>query len=227
MAENNELSKLQEALSVFRAQVKQPALDAKNTFYKESAGYVTLAGVQQAVDEGIKGTGLAYVQLVNSDDNGNVYVETIITHKLGGILRSGKLNIPPKKRDAQGLGSSITYSRRYQLAAMFGITSDKDDDANAAVGGNPNQGRKQAPKKMAPKVDPNLKKRYMDLLNSLGKAYPDTSNNKLEASVKNHAFSNPSYQLATNADYGKAINVIQEQLRKSGAVEETTLNGFN
>lgn len=210
MAENNELSKLQEALSVFRAQVKQPALDGSNPYF--NSGYVTLAGVQQAVDEGIKGTGLAYVQLVSSDDNGNVYAETIITHKLGGILRSGKLSIPPKKKDAQGLGSSITYSRRYQLAAMFGITSDKDDDANAAVGGNPNQGRKQAPNQQSPKADQQLRSQYLKLMADLESAFPESNRQQLEARIRTVVFNNASYTIQTNKDFYKAINFMKAQL---------------
>lgn len=217
MAENNELSKLQEALSVFRAQVKQPALDGSNPYF--NSGYVTLAGVQKAVDEGIKGTGLAYVQLVSSDDNGNVYVETIITHKLGGILRSGKLSIPPKKRDAQGLGSSITYSRRYQLAAMFGITSDKDDDANAAVGGNPNQGRKQAPNQQSPKADQQLRSQYLKLMADLESAFPKSNRQQLEARIRTAVFNNASYTIQTNKDFYKAIDFMKAQLMKNTHVK--------
>ncbi|MHC5523313.1 ERF family protein [Ligilactobacillus saerimneri] len=217
MSENNELSKLQEALSVFRAQVKQPALDGSNPYF--NSGYVTLAGVQKAVDEGIKGTGLAYVQLVSSDDNGNVYVETIITHKLGGILRSGKLSIPPKKRDAQGLGSSITYSRRYQLAAMFGITSDKDDDANAAVGGNPNQGRKQAPKQQSSKANQQLRSHYLKLIADLENAFPKSNRQQLEARVRTAVFNNANYTIQTNEDFNKVIEFMNEQLRKSNHVK--------
>lgn len=217
MAENNELSKLQEALSVFRAQIKQPALDGSNPYF--NSNYVTLAGVQQAVDEGIKGTGLAYVQLVSSDDNGNVYVETIITHKLGGILRSGKLSIPPKKRDAQGLGSSITYSRRYQLAAMFGITSDKDDDANAAVGGNPNQGRKQAPNQQSSKVNQQLRSHYLKLIADLENTFPKSNRQQLEARIRTAVFNNANYTIQTNDDFNKAIEFMNEQLRKSNHVK--------
>ena len=217
MAENNELSKLQEALSVFRAQIKQPKLDGSNPYF--NSNYVTLAGVQQAVDEGIKGTGLAYVQLVSSDDNGNVYVETIITHKLGGSLRSGKLSIPPKKRDAQGQGSAITYARRYQLAAMFGITSDKDDDANAAVGGNPNQGHKQAPKQQSSKVNQQLRSHYLKLIADLENAFPKSNRQQLEARIRTAVFNNANYTIQTNDEFNKAIEFMNEQLRKSNHVK--------
>jgi hypothetical protein len=36
------------------------------------------------------------------------------------------------KQDAQSMGSAISYSRRYALAAIAGVTAD-DDDGNAAT----------------------------------------------------------------------------------------------
>jgi hypothetical protein len=43
------------------------------------------------------------------------------------------LNIPVAKKDAQGIGSSITYARRYALSSIVGI-AQKDDDGNGSVG---------------------------------------------------------------------------------------------
>ena len=119
------------AMFKFRAQLKQPKLDGDNPFFK--SGYVTLEGVQKAVDEALKDTGLSYVQKVYNDGNGGVGVETIIMHEEGESLSSGPLSLRPTKNDPQGYGSAITYAKRYQLAAMFGISSDKDDDGNLAA----------------------------------------------------------------------------------------------
>src|SRR5699024_10413704 len=44
-------------------------------------------------------------------------------------------------------GSVVTYLKRYSLSAVFGITSDIDDDGNAAQQGNAPS--KQAPPKTA------------------------------------------------------------------------------
>ena len=41
--------------------------------------------------------------------------------------------VAPTRYDAQGVGSVITYLRRYALAAMAGVAPD-DDDGEAAVG---------------------------------------------------------------------------------------------
>lgn len=35
---------------------------------------------------------------------------------------------------AQGMGSAITYARRYSLSAIVGVVTEEDDDGNAAQG---------------------------------------------------------------------------------------------
>ena len=59
-------------------------------------------------------------------------VETLISHSSGEWINS-ICHAPVSKQDAQGVGSAITYLRRYSLAAMCGIAQE-DDDANSAVG---------------------------------------------------------------------------------------------
>lgn len=152
-----EKTNLFKAMSKFRTQLKQPKLDGDNPFFK--SGYVTLEGVQKAVDEALKGTGLSYVQKVYNDSNGGVGVETVIMHEAGEVLSSGQLSLRPTKNDPQGYGSAITYAKRYQLAAMFGISSDKDDDGNAAS---------QPQQKQAPQITP-LQAEYQSLMAQLVK----------------------------------------------------------
>lgn len=127
--QSENLDKLFKGMNAFRSQLKQPIKDANNPFFKSN--YVTLEGVQNAIDAGIKGTGLAYTQIVKNDDNGNVGVETIITHESGQYLTTGVLALRPEKATPQGYGSTITYAKRYQLASAFGVSSDIDDDGNA------------------------------------------------------------------------------------------------
>lgn len=132
MKSSENLNELFKAMAEFRAKVKQPAKNAQNPFFKSS--YVQLEGVQNAIDEAIKGTGLSYVQLTHNTESG-VAVETIIMHSSGQWLSTGDLILNPAKKDPQGYGSVITYARRYELAAAFGISSDIDDDANAGTFG--------------------------------------------------------------------------------------------
>ena len=58
-------------------------------------------------------------------------MRTTIAHESGEFM-SGLAELLLTKQDPQGMGSSITYMRRYALAAICGIvTSDDDDDGNA------------------------------------------------------------------------------------------------
>ena len=159
-----EKTNLFKAMSKFRTQLKQPKLDGDNPYFE--SGYVTLEGVQKAVDEALKGTGLSYVQKVYNDGNGGVGVETVIMHEDGEALSSGQLSLRPTKNNPQGYGSAITYAKRYQLAAMFGISSDKDDDGNAAS--QPQQKQVPQQQQQAPQITP-LQAEYQRLMVKLVK----------------------------------------------------------
>lgn len=50
----------------------------------------------------------------------------------------------PSKNDPQGVGSCITYQRRYAIGAILCLNIDDDDDANIARG---NTAQKEQPKK--------------------------------------------------------------------------------
>ena len=164
MEHSEQLNELYKGLNTFRQQVKQPVKDAKNPFFKSD--YVTLEGVQNSIDAALKGTGLSYLQLVSNTQTG-VAVETIVTHESGQWVSSGALELNPQKKDPQGYGSAITYQKRYQLAAMFGISSDLDDDGNAGTFVTPKQQTKTQSRiktvKSVSKLD-QLKQNYTALM---------------------------------------------------------------
>ena len=118
------------ALSIFRGTVKQPAKSADNPFFKSK--YVQLEGVVAAIDDALGKTGLSYTQEVTSEGD-QVAVTTAILHESGEYIIMAPLAVPVTKKDAQAFGSAETYARRYSLSAAFGITSDIDDDGNAAT----------------------------------------------------------------------------------------------
>lgn len=130
------------ALAQFHQNLVQPSKNAQNPFLKNN--YVTLEGVQNAVDKACKGTGLSYVQQVFDGSDGKSVI-TRITHESGESISSGPLTLVPNKKDPQGYGSAITYAKRYRLAAIFGISSELDDDGNQAskVTGQAQQGSQQ------------------------------------------------------------------------------------
>ncbi|MBA3755311.1 MAG: ERF family protein [Nitrosomonas sp.] len=78
---------------------------------------------------------------------------------LSGEFFETDLDLVLSKQDMQGLGSAITYARRYSLASMLNI-SQSDDDGNAASnegGGNtkPEPPRQAEARNLVPELDRN------------------------------------------------------------------------
>ena len=121
------------ALSLSKAQSAMIAAKKDSTNPHFKSRYADLASIWEACREPLTKNGLAVVQLPGKDEAG-YYVETVLTHASGEFI-AAKLHIVPTKDDPQGLGSSITYARKYALAAIAGIApDDSDDDGEAAMG---------------------------------------------------------------------------------------------
>ena len=108
--------------------------DSTNPHFKTA--YADLASVWDACRAPLANAGLSVVQLVSSErlhpsEATHAVIETILAHSSGEWV-SSTLAVPLTKSDAQGLGSAITYGRRYALAAIVGVCP-ADDDGEAAV----------------------------------------------------------------------------------------------
>ena len=136
------IGKLAEALAKAQAQMRHASKDSTNPHFRSS--YADLASVLDAAREPLTANGLSISQLPSHSADG-VVVRTILMHTSGEYLWS-ELAIPVRKNDAQGVGSAITYARRYSLSAIAGIGSD-DDDGNAATAAAPAQRERAAPKR--------------------------------------------------------------------------------
>lgn len=132
MNKSESIAELSKALANFHKEVKQPFKDKSNPFFKSK--YVPLENVAEAIDTISPKFGLTYTQSTITDDNGNVGVATILVHESGEYIEHPPAMTKPEKNTPQGIGSALTYMRRYSLSAAFGITSDQDDDGNQASG---------------------------------------------------------------------------------------------
>lgn len=137
MNRSESITEINKALNNFHKEVKQPFKDKNNPFYKSK--YVPLENVAEAIDKTSTKFGLTYTQYPVSNEKGEVGVATILHHESGEYMEYPPLMVKPEKNTPQGVGSAITYSRRYSLSAVFGITSDQDDDGNEASGKRSNQ----------------------------------------------------------------------------------------
>ena len=75
--------------------------------------------------------GIALIQPTRFRD-GITVVETYLIHGESGEYLGCEYPVVPSKADPQGLGSALTYARRYSLCSLLGIAADDDDDGNAA-----------------------------------------------------------------------------------------------
>ena len=128
MNKSENIGQLAAALAKAQGQMKFAAKDANNPFFKSK--YADLASVIEAIKVPLSANGIAFVQATDFEDS-SVIVETILLHESGEWI-SGKLRMQPTKNDPQGVGSAVTYAKRYGLQAIAGVPSD-DDDGNAAT----------------------------------------------------------------------------------------------
>jgi hypothetical protein len=117
------------ALNKAQASLKKAVKDSTNPHFKSR--YADLESVLDAMREPFAENGLSVTQSVVIVE-GSQYMQTTIWHVSGESIAS-KVPFILTKQDSQGIGSSLTYARRYGLAAAAAI-SQTDDDAEAAVG---------------------------------------------------------------------------------------------
>lgn len=125
---SEEIDAIAAALAKAQAKIEGAKKDADNPYFKSK--YADLGNVWEACRKPLTDNGLAVVQMTEGADPELVTIVTMLTHESGQWMR-GRLAMRPTKPDPQGVGSCITYGRRYGLQAMVGIAPE-DDDGNAA-----------------------------------------------------------------------------------------------
>lgn len=138
MDKSENIDGLAAALAKAQAQIEGAAKDKANPFFKSK--YADLSSVVAAIQKPLAAVGLSYTQIIHDAENA-AKVETVIMHSSGQWISCGVISVPVSKADAQGLGSAMTYARRYSLSAAFGVAPE-DDDGNAAAAAKPANGAK-------------------------------------------------------------------------------------
>lgn len=128
MSEN--INELAAALAKAQGEMKNAGKTSDNPFFKSK--YADLAEILNAVREPLSKYGLSISQLYDGMGvpDKTITVTTLLMHSSGQYI-GNSANYPVAKADIQGVGSAITYARRYSLAAILGL-SQEDDDGNAA-----------------------------------------------------------------------------------------------
>jgi hypothetical protein len=121
------IAALAAALAKAQGEMEGAAKGNTNPHFKSK--YADLASVWDACRGPLAKNGLAVLQPVSAD-GARVTVTTILAHSSGDWIEES-LTMTAQQNTPQGVGSAITYGRRYGLASMVGIAPE-DDDGNAA-----------------------------------------------------------------------------------------------
>ena len=127
MNQSESIVELAAALAKAQGEMGGAKKGSANPFFKSK--YADLGAVIEAIKPSFARNNLSYVQFVVTNEIG-AGVSTRIMHSSGEWLE-GEFIIPCKL-DAHGIGSAITYARRYGLQAVAGVPAE-DDDGNHAV----------------------------------------------------------------------------------------------
>lgn len=144
---SQEIDKLADALAKAQLEMESAKMDSTNPHFRSS--YADMASVVRASRPHLAKHGLAVVQCTSATPDGVVTIKTMLMHSSGQWI-SSDFSVKPAKTDMQGIGSAITYARRYCYSSLVGITSSNDDDdGEAAVGRAPEAPRKISAEQLA------------------------------------------------------------------------------
>lgn len=128
--QSQEIKDLFAALVKVQAEMRGAKKDSENPFF--NASYADLESCWDACRIPLTKNGFSVIQTTDSEGDSDFLVTTL-AHTSGQWIR-GKLRLfVSGKKDAQALGSAITYARRYGLASIVGLIQT-DDDGELAMG---------------------------------------------------------------------------------------------
>ena len=125
MNRSETITTLAAALVKFSGKMVKVAKDSTNPHFRNK--YASLSTIIEATQKPLSECGLTIIQLPSGENQ----LETILLHESGEFI-SETYKMTPSKNDPQGLGSAITYQRRYAYGAILNLNIDEDDDGNKA-----------------------------------------------------------------------------------------------
>ena len=128
------ISELAKALAIAQGEMEDASKSAKNGHFNSK--YADMASVRDVIRLPLSKAGLAIVQFPRVIIGSCVEVETMLLHTSGEFLAE-TLVMPLGKQDAHGVGSAITYARRYGIMSILCLASEDDDGNTAAANAVP------------------------------------------------------------------------------------------
>jgi hypothetical protein len=98
--------------------------------YSYEYSYADLAAIATMLYPRLGTHGLAFTAAPTLNDRGQFVLRYMLLHKSGQSI-PGEYPLPTDVRSPQGMGSAITYARRYCLCSVTGVVTADDDGAAA------------------------------------------------------------------------------------------------
>lgn len=204
------LNELATALSKAQGEFDPALKDSSNPFFKSK--YADLPSVWAVSREILCKYGLSLLQFPSSNEGKHCLI-TRLMHTSGQWMQSS-VDLLLTKNDIQGLGSAISYMRRYSMTSILGIVQD-DDDGQLAVQKKKEQEKPKENSSIDPAQYAELKKLYDlcddDCISGLDKWLIENNYHNL-AFLPKHEFTRIKNRLLINSEkntvkYGEdAIN---------------------
>lgn len=156
MIHSESRSELFKALVKAQSEFKTIPFDKINPHFKNK--YASLSSTIEMIRPILGQNGLAILQSVESE-NSKWSVETKLIHSSGEFI-STTVDLIIVKHDMQGLGSAVTYAKRYAIQALLCITGDDDDDGNQASKNSSTSSNSENPSISSNSENPTTKKEY-------------------------------------------------------------------
>jgi hypothetical protein len=126
---SDSIAKLAPDLVKLQGELSNPKVNKTNPHFNKK--YAGLDAVTDVIRPVAAKYNFAIVQ-EPSNANGAVLITTRLIHTSGEWLELSPLFLVPDKNTPQGVGSAITYGRRYTESGLFNVASEDDDDGNGA-----------------------------------------------------------------------------------------------
>ena len=163
---------LYEAVRAVQAAVGTLPKDGTNPHY--SSKYTTLEKIVETVRPLLVEHGLVWMTFPTRNASDQPSLRYELTHAPSGEHVGDMVPLMIERTSPQGLGSALTYMRRYTLCAVLDLVADEDDDGEAARPKRKPAKAKATPYGQPPPgADPTQRKRIQALLKETDMKRPE------------------------------------------------------
>lgn len=124
------MNDLLRAMRAVQAALEPLAKDAVNPHFQSR--YTSLGAITEALRPALAEHELVWMTFPCRDEHGQPALRYVLAHAPSGEQLEDTMPLLLGQAHMQGMGSALTYARRYCLCAVFNVVGDDDDDGAAA-----------------------------------------------------------------------------------------------